>query len=58
MKMEQCIISMIPKQFFAIGKKAASITPSTSNATTTVVNETKTKPVTKTVKSTRSVKLT
>ena len=46
------------KTIFAIGKKAASITPSTSNATTTVVNETKVKPVTKTVKSTRSVKLT
>lgn len=46
------------RSIFAIGKKAASITPSTSNATTTVLNETKTKPVTKTVKSTRSVKLT
>ena len=46
------------KTIFAIGKKAASITPSTSNATTTVVNETKVKPDTKTVKSTRSVKLT
>ena len=46
------------RSIFAIGKKAASITPSTSNATTTVVNETKVKPVTKTVKSTRSVKLT
>lgn len=38
---------------FAVGKKATNTTPST-----TVVNETKIKPVTKTVKSERSVKLT
>lgn len=59
------------KYLFAVGKKAAETvkptestaeekpaTKPSSNATTTVVNETKVKPVTKTVKSTRSVKLT
>lgn len=48
------------KYIFAVGKKAVETTPSTSTseATTTVVNETKVKPVTKTVKSERSVKLT
>ena len=44
------------KNFFPV--MAFAFSTSTSNATTTVVNETKVKPVTKTVKSTRSVKLT
>ena len=38
------------KTIFYLAKKFINITPSTSNATTTVVNETKVKPVTKTVK--------
>lgn len=46
------------RYLFAVGKKVSNTTPSTSEATTTVVNETKVKPVTKTVKSERSVKLT
>lgn len=45
------------RYLFAVGKKVSNKTPSSSEATT-VVNETKVKPVTKTVKSTRSVKLT
>lgn len=48
------------RYLFAVGKKAVNTTPSTSTseATTTVINETKVKPVTKTVTSERSVKLT
>ena len=66
--MVRCIIVMMQDMFFAVGKKAAgTVKPTESTAeekpatkpsseATTVVNETKTKPVTKTVKSTRSVK--
>ena len=46
------------RYLFAVGKKVSNTIPSTSEATTTVVNETKVKPVTKTVKSERNVKLT
>lgn len=46
------------KYIMSVGKKATNTTPSTSEATTTVINETKVKPVTKTVTSERSVKLT